>query len=145
MILIIGTTPTFTLNVLHCSDLDLRDASNIYFTIRQGSKKIIKSGEDIAIVDNDTIQVTLSQSETLMFRYLLKAEIQVNWIYPNGARAATYVKRIPVFKNLIREPISDSGPSPTPSPSPSPEPGCHCKITGNYNTVEERLTLELQQ
>lgn len=82
-----------------------------------------------------------------MFKYLLKAEIQVNWIYPNGARAATYVKRIPVFKNLIREPIIDPGPGPGPGPAPDPipTPGCHCQIEGDYNAVEERLTLELQQ
>lgn len=105
IVLIIGTTPTFTLTVTDDEDLDFNEAENIYFTIRQGSIKYTKSGEDIQIVDAQTLQVSLTQEETLSFRYNLDAEIQLNWTYANGARAATIIKTITLSKNLIREVI----------------------------------------
>lgn len=100
--MIIGTTPTFTLTVLDDS-LDFNEPAKIYFTIRQGSIKYTKTGEDIIIIDKNTLQVTFTQEETLAFRWNLEAEIQLNWIYDNGARAATKVKKIMLFKNLIKE------------------------------------------
>ena len=53
--MIIGTTPTFTLTIPDKDELDLNSAEKIYFTIRQGSLKITKSGEDIIIVNKYTI------------------------------------------------------------------------------------------
>lgn len=101
--MIIGTTPTFTLTIPDKEELDLNNAENIYFTIRQGSLKITKSGEDIIIINEYTVQVSFTQEETLQFRYNIPAEIQLNWIYANGARAATKIKTIELSKNLIRE------------------------------------------
>lgn len=103
MTLIIGTTPTFTLTIPDNENLNLNDAENIYFTIRQGSLIITKSGEDVTIINEYTIQVSFTQEETLQFRYNIPAEIQLNWIYANGARAATKIKTIQLSKNLIRE------------------------------------------
>lgn len=101
--MIVGTTPTFTIKVTDDETLDFEQAENIYFTIRQGSVKFTKTGEDIGIIDEHTLEVTFSQEETLAFRYNLEAEIQLNWTYSNGARAATRVKTIQLSKNLIRE------------------------------------------
>ena len=100
---IVGTTPTFTIKVTDDETLNFEQTENIYFTIRQGSVKFTKTGEDISIIDEHTLQVTFSQEETLTFRYNLEAEIQLNWTYLNGARAATKIKTIKLSKNLIRE------------------------------------------
>ena len=101
--MIIGTTPTFTLTIPDKEGLDLNSAEEIYFTIRQGSLKITKFGEDITIINDYSVSVSFTQEETLQFRYNIPAEIQLNWIYGNGARAATEIKTIQVSKNLIRE------------------------------------------
>lgn len=74
-ILIIGTTPTFTLKVTDDESLDFTTVDKIYFTIRQGSIIYTKTGEDITIIDEHTLSVTFTQEETLAFRYNLTAEI----------------------------------------------------------------------
>ena len=74
-ILIIGTTPTFTLKVTDDETLDFTSVEKIYFTIKQGSISYTKTGEDITIIDEHTISVTFTQEETLAFRYNLTAEI----------------------------------------------------------------------
>ena len=101
--MIIGTTPTFTLKVTDDETLDFNSAEHIYFTIRQGSVSYTKQDEDITIVNEYTVQVTLSQEETLSFKYGLDAQVQLNWTYENGARAATKVMSVTLGKNLIRE------------------------------------------
>ena len=53
--MIVGTTPTFTIKVTDDETLDFEAAENIYFTIRQGSIKFTKTGEDIAIIDKQTL------------------------------------------------------------------------------------------
>lgn len=100
--MIVGTTPTFTLTVQD-ENLDFNEPEHIYFTIRQGSIKYTKTGEDIIILDKNILQVSFTQEETLAFRYNLEAEIQLNWTYSNGARAATKTKKIMLFKNLLKE------------------------------------------
>ena len=101
--MIIGTTPTFTLVVKNDEDLDFNNAEHIYFTITQGKVSYTKTGEDVIIIDETTLQVTLTQEETLSFKYNTEAEIQLNWTYANGARAATKVLNVTLSKNLIRE------------------------------------------
>ena len=54
--MIIGTTPTFTLSIPEDSGVNLSNATNIYFTIRQGSIIYTKTGSDITIVDKNTSQ-----------------------------------------------------------------------------------------
>ena len=101
--MIVGTTPTFTLRVTDDENLNFYDAENIFFTIRQGSVEYTKDMEYITIVDNFTLRVSFTQEETLKFRYNQEAKIQLNWIYPNGIRAATKVKTVTLSENLLRE------------------------------------------
>lgn len=103
--MIIGTTPTFTLKVTDDDTLDFNNAEHIYFTIRQGSIIYTKQDSDITIVNENTLQVTLSQEETLSFKQKINAEVQLNWTYANGARAATKILPVALSKNLIREVI----------------------------------------
>lgn len=53
--MIIGTTPTFTLTIPDKEGLNLSSAEEIYFTIRQGSIKITKTGEEVTIINEHTV------------------------------------------------------------------------------------------
>ena len=103
--MIIGTAPTLTLKLRDGADVDFNEAENIYFTIRQGSISLTKSTSDIIIDDENTIKVSLTQEETLQFKYNLQAEIKLNWTYADGTRSPTKVKKFVLFKNLLREVI----------------------------------------
>ena len=100
------TTPTLTMTV----PVDLTGAE-IRVTIKQGARKIVKTGTDvIAVYDSESekteLSVSLSQEETGTFLAGKKAEVQVNWIFENGARDATNIKPIDVSENLIAEVIT---------------------------------------
>lgn len=109
-----GTTPTFTLKLKNKDgtpcEIDLREASNIYFTVSQGSTSITKkAGEDLELVDGKTVHVFLNQEESLRLREGQKTELQLNWTYidvdGNTRRAATVVRDIGLDKQLIRKVI----------------------------------------
>lgn len=94
-----ATTPTFVLTLPNTVDLSI--AQNIYFSIEQGQVKMMKTGTDLS-VDGQNVSVYFSQAETLQFKEG-NALIQLNWTYPDGSRACTFIKSIPVGKNLINE------------------------------------------
>lgn len=103
-----GTTPTLTLTIRN-ETVDLSEAANIYVTLRQGVKEITVS-DGLEIGTPRTVQVFLTQEQSLGL-VEGKAEIQVNWTYPDpisGAprRAATKVKTIPIDKQLLRRVIA---------------------------------------
>ena len=91
-----GTTPTFTLTV---ADADLTEAVNVYVTFKQGDILISKSGDDITVAEH-TINVYLTQEETLKFRSG-KLQVQVNMTYENGGRACTEIATVEVGNNLV--------------------------------------------
>ena len=100
-----GTTPTFVLTLP--SDVDLTDATNIYFTVTQVGQpniSVTKHGNDINIEGNQ-VSIFLSQAETLQFCEGF-VEVQLNWVYSTGERACTKVVRIKVEKNLLKRVIS---------------------------------------
>ena len=94
-----ATTPTFVLTLPNTVDLSI--AQNIYFSIEQGLVKMMKTVTDLS-VDGQNVSVYFSQAETLQF-IEGNALIQLNWTYPDGSRACTFIKSIPVGKNLINE------------------------------------------
>ncbi len=108
-----GTTPTFTLKLKNKdgtpSEINLNEANNIYFTISQGQKPIVKSGEDIEIENGNTVLVFLTQKESLSLKEKQKTEIQLNWTYNDAdgrtRRAATKVREIELDKQLYKEEI----------------------------------------
>ena len=93
-----GTTPTFQLKITDDS-VDLTQALNVYATFKQLGFQIDKSGEDIEVYEKQ-VDVFLSQEETLQFAEG-NVEVQLNWTYADGTRAATRIKQIDVGKNLI--------------------------------------------
>lgn len=100
------TTPTLPMTV----PVDLTGA-DIYVTIKQGQRKIQKTGADVvSVYDSEsgktTLSVTLTQEETGQFLSERKANVQVNWIFADGTRDATNIKQIDVSENLIAEVVT---------------------------------------
>ena len=94
-----ATTPTFVLTLPR--DINLEEAVHVKFTMKQGLFKLTKSDEQIEL-NNNIASVRLSQGETLVFA-AKPAEIQLNWIYADGTRAATDIVTVDVKPNLHRE------------------------------------------
>lgn len=95
------TTPTFTINLRDAGDVDLTEAEHVYFTVSTKTSTITKTGEDLEVAAQ-SVEVYLSQEESARLPEGT-GEIQLNWTYPNGRRAATVVKQIRIDKNLLRE------------------------------------------
>lgn len=96
-----GTTPTLEL-ALEDETIDLGLAAHVYATLRQGGRKLTKSGADLEIEGN-IARVWLSQEETLAFDAIHRVEVQLNWTYPGGARAASESGSFEVKDNLLPE------------------------------------------
>ena len=102
IIMVQGTTPTFILTLP--SDVDLSDATNIYFTVTQRNTSVTKHGSEIQL-DGNQVSIFMTQAETLQFSEG-SCEVQLNWVYANGERAATKPVTIKVEKNLLKRVIS---------------------------------------
>lgn len=94
-----ATTPTFVLTLPET--VDLSQAENIYFTLKQGSVALMKTGDDL-ILDGQTVSVYLTQAETLGLS-VGQARLQLNWTYANGERACTNIAHVAVTENLLKE------------------------------------------
>lgn len=94
-----ATTPTFILTLP--DTVDLSQAANIYFSLRQKNVIIEKSNDDLT-VDGQTVSVHLSQAETLQL-VSGAAQIQLNWTYANGSRACSNIVSVQVTENLLKE------------------------------------------
>lgn len=94
-----ATTPTFILKLPQ--DVDLGEATHVYFTLKQNEAEIEKSDTDLTIDENE-VSVYLSQAETLMLS-VGRARLQLNWTYENGSRACSTVAVVEVTENLLKE------------------------------------------
>lgn len=100
------TTPTLPLSV----PVDLTGA-DVRVSIKQGQRKLLKQDEDIIGLTYDsetgktTFSVRLSQEETGAFGAEKQVTIQANWIFADGTRDATNIKKIDVAENLLNEVI----------------------------------------
>ena len=94
-----ATTPTFILTLP--DTVDLSQAANIYFSLRQKNVIIEKSNDDLT-VDGQTVSVYLSQAETLQL-VSGAAQIQLNWTYASGSRACSNIVSVQVSENLLKE------------------------------------------
>lgn len=97
-----ATTPTFVLTLPNT--IDLSDAESVIFSIEQEYVSINKE-VDSASISTNVVTVTLTQEETVNFDYQHEAKIQLNWVYDDGTRAATKVKTINVYENLLKDVI----------------------------------------
>lgn len=82
-----GTTPTVTFN-LPFSVSTIKNCE-VYFA-QNDELKVTKSFED-CVLDNTTLSVTLTQSDTLAFDDDEKLEMQIRFVFTNGSVDATQI------------------------------------------------------
>lgn len=95
-----GTTPTFELKITD-STVDLTEATNVYATFAQWGKTITKTGNDIDVTAQQ-VDVYFSQADSLSFSSGT-IEVQLNWTYTDGSRAATNIIKVVIGDNLLPE------------------------------------------
>lgn len=106
----VGVTPTFTLT-FDDDNLDLTAADHVYVTFKSGLTKITKSDAQLT-VSAKVIEVALTQAETLSFMpasYIPNpplVEIQANWTYTGGDRAASEIFSYQFSNQLLDEVVS---------------------------------------
>lgn len=91
-----GTTPTHTFS----TDVDLTGASVIWLTYKQGGKVLLTKEKDDMTVTAESIEVTLTQNETLTFSDNKGVEMQIRAKFPNGSAIASNVMHASVDKIL---------------------------------------------
>lgn len=79
-----GVTPTYTFRAPE--GLDMTQARKIWVTFSTPDEREIltKTGDDVTVTEH-TVQVYLTQNETLRFP-TSKVKVQLNWIYQDGLR-----------------------------------------------------------
>ena len=95
-----GTTPTFELKITD-DTVDLTEATNVYATFAQWGKTITKTGNDIDVTAQQ-VDVYFSQADSLSFSSGT-IEVQLNWTYTDGSRAATNIIKVVIGDNLLPE------------------------------------------
>ena len=93
-----ATTPTFILTLPN--SVDLSEAANVYFTLKQNNVEIEKNTRDL-VIEGQTVSVFLSQLDTLQLT-AGTAQMQLNWTYANGARACSNIVSVKVTENLLK-------------------------------------------
>lgn len=94
-----GTTPTFVLTTDN-QTVDWTEAAHVYCTFGQGHNVITKEDSDMDI-EARSIGVYFTQAETLGFKAGKNVDVQVNWTFNNGNRAATEIAHVVLSENLI--------------------------------------------
>ena len=100
-----GTTPTFTLTFP--DTVDLTDATEVVVTFSTNKKVLYNKSGDALTVQPQTIEVFLTQEETLAIP-AGAILIEVNWTYQEGGvskRACSTIERVEVNRNLLQEVI----------------------------------------
>lgn len=93
-----GLTPTFIVKVP--DTVDLTEAAHVYVSLRQG-RTLVKLTEGFN-VEAHKVDIYLTQAQTIIFEPG-DIEIQVNWTYSDGSRAATKIKNITITRNHLLE------------------------------------------
>lgn len=101
--MISGTTPTYTLRLSDSSNVDLTEATKVFFAISQGTTTIKKQ---VFPLNQKQVEATLTQSESLSLKPGKPTLIQLNWIYQDGQRMATKPVCVTVELQLLNEVLS---------------------------------------
>lgn len=102
-----GTTPTIVINV---TGEDFSGAT-MYVTLEQGNTQLTKTNTDVVVTpttDGSTVQIFLSQEETLAFTNG-SARIQIRWIDSGGNAQASPIKAIEISPILLDGVITYDG------------------------------------
>lgn len=95
------TTPT---NKHIVKGIDLTGC-DVWVSYEQGRVELDIKAADVAFDGEDTtVAVRFTQAQTAGFRPG-EAKVQVNWVYPDGARDATRQKTVEVEPNLLNREV----------------------------------------
>lgn len=82
-----GTTPIHVFNV----DTDLRDAEVVYVTYKQGSNKVLEKEKSQLTIGEKSIELKLTQQETIKFKKSLPVRVQIRARYIDGTAIASNI------------------------------------------------------
>ena len=98
-------TPTITMTFP--AEMDFDETAHVCFTMTQGNRAVIEKSDAQLTIDDNVVQVWLSQADTLKLA-VGEAKYQLNWTYPadgagNVARGASDVHTMRITENLKNE------------------------------------------
>lgn len=97
-----GSTPTLNFNI----NAPLENIQVMYLTFEQCGVLILeKNINDITIVDKDTVAVTLTQEETLLFSSKYDIEVQFRAKYTDGSATTSDINTFNMYRILKNEVI----------------------------------------
>lgn len=98
-------TPTITMTFP--AEIDFDEMAHVCFTMTQGTRVVIEKSDAQLTIDDNVVQVWLSQADTLS---LSPGEVkfQLNWTYPadqagNVARGGSDIHTMRITENLKNE------------------------------------------
>ena len=94
-----GTTPTHTFSV----DVDLTSATVIYLTYKQGNETIVERDISNMTVTSNSIQVRLTQEETLAFNTAVNIQIQIRAGFSDGSRIASDILTVSPAGQILKD------------------------------------------
>lgn len=97
--IVVGTTPKIRWRF---SKISVSDIVKATMTIKRYGTNVVVKDIDSAIINDDEITYSLSQSETLDIG-VGTCEIMLNWVTNNGVRGASGITHIEFTKNHINE------------------------------------------
>ena len=110
-----GTTPTIVFHL----PFNVSELQNCEVYIAQkGMLRITKAMED-CVLSEDTVAITLSQSETLSLKAGDRMELQIRVVFADGSVDASGIVSVAVRNILKNTEIEISGPAPEPEPEPA--------------------------
>ena len=97
-----GSTPTLNFNI----NTPLENIQVMYLTFEQRGMLILeKDINNIQIIDKDTIAVTFTQEETLLFSSKYDIEVQFRAKYADGAATTSDINTFNMYRVLKHEVI----------------------------------------
>lgn len=93
-----GTTPTITITAEGLADIKVKKA---FLTIKQQDTELTKTLDDIQI-DGETITVTLTQEETLMFTGDTNANLQIRVLSDSDTAYASQIVQVHIG-NILKD------------------------------------------
>ena len=94
-----GTTPTHTFSV----DVDLTSATAIYLTYKQGNQTIVERDNTEMTVTAESIQVKLTQEETLAFNSAANIQIQIRAVFSDGTAIASDILTVSPAGQILKD------------------------------------------
>ena len=91
-----GTTPTITFNLPF--NVSVIQNCEVYFS--QNDNLMITKGIDDCVLSGNTLSVTLSQADTLMFDEDEKLQMQIRFVFTGGSVDATNIVKGKIGKIL---------------------------------------------